>query len=215
LSDYLYLGLLISGFIGYFVLHSCLASLQAKNYVLNRFAGLLAYYRLLFNVVSVLLLLPLVWFMQVQKGPPLWHWTGIGYGIANTIALAAIGVFFWTLRQYDGKEFIGLRQIQEKTTAVHDLENFQLSTPHRFVRHPWYCAALLILWTRDIYVTQLISYGLISLYFILGSRLEERKLIQYHGDVYRTYQKKVPALFPLPWRYLTREEAIQLVEATR
>lgn len=153
--------------------------------------------------------------MQLQKGPLLWHWTGIGYGIANTLAVVAIAGFFWTLRQYDGKEFIGLRQIKEKTTPVYDLENFQLSIPHRFVRHPWYCAALVILWTRDIHITQLITYGLITLYFILGSRLEERKLIQYHGDVYRAYQQKVPALFPLPWRYLTREEAAKLVAASR
>jgi hypothetical protein len=51
---------------------------------------------------------------------------------------------------------------------------------------------------------------MITLYFVLGSRLEERKLLVYHGDVYRRYRRLVPSLVPLPWRYLTREQADNL-----
>ena len=32
----------------------------------------------------------------------------------------------------------------------------------------------------------------------------------YHGDAYRRYRERVPALFPLPWRYLSRSEAERL-----
>jgi len=53
----------------------------------------------------------------------------------------------------------------------------------------------------------LVSALAITLYFVLGSRLEERKLIAVHGDTYRRYRAKVPGLLPLPWKRLSREEA--------
>jgi hypothetical protein len=51
----------------------------------------------------------------------------------------------------------------------------------------------------------------ITLYFVLGSRLEESKLIVYYGDIYRRYRERVPALLPLPWRYLSQQEAAALL----
>ena len=51
---------------------------------------------------------------------------------------------------------------------------------------------------------------MLSIYFFLGARLEETKLLAYHGDLYRQYCKKVPGIIPRPWRYLTKSEALQL-----
>jgi hypothetical protein len=53
----------------------------------------------------------------------------------------------------------------------------------------------------------LATAAMITLYFLLGSRLEERKLVVYHGEVYRSYRRLVPSLIPLPWRYLTEKQA--------
>jgi len=58
----------------------------------------------------------------------------------------------------------------------------------------------------------LLSAILITLYFVLGSRLEEQKLIAFHGDVYRSYCAKVPSLLPLPWKYLQKDEAALLAK---
>ena len=60
-------------------------------------------------------------------------------------------------------------------------------------------------------VSFLISAILLSLYFILGSRLEEKKLIVFHGDRYRLYRKYVAALVPLPWRFLSKEKLAEIV----
>jgi hypothetical protein len=51
---------------------------------------------------------------------------------------------------------------------------------------------------------------LITLYFMVGAWLEEKKLLIYHGEQYRRFQKEVPMLFPLPWRFLTRGEAREI-----
>ena len=41
----------------------------------------------------------------------------------------------------------------------------------------------------------------------LLARLEEKKLLVYHGDTYRRYMARVPGLIPLPWKSLTAAEA--------
>ena len=50
-----------------------------------------------------------------------------------------------------------------------------------------------------------------TLYFILGSRLEERKLIQYHGEIYLRYREQVSGLIPLPWQNLSRKQMSTLL----
>ena len=47
----------------------------------------------------------------------------------------------------------------------------------------------------------------ITAYFVIGSWFEERKLVALHGEAYRHYRDKVPALLPLPWKYMTAAEA--------
>ena len=56
----------------------------------------------------------------------------------------------------------------------------------------------------------LISAILLSLYFIIGSRFEEGKLIAFYGDQYRLYRNNVAALIPLPWRVLSKEKAVEI-----
>ncbi len=46
-----------------------------------------------------------------------------------------------------------------------------------------------------------------TFYMLVGSKLEERKLIVEYGETYARYCKKVPGLIPRPWRYLNKEEA--------
>jgi protein-S-isoprenylcysteine O-methyltransferase Ste14 len=58
----------------------------------------------------------------------------------------------------------------------------------------------------------LISSCMITGYFVIGSRLEERKLIRYHGQRYRRYRQLVPGLVPLPWKYLHAEQIQELLD---
>lgn len=195
----------------YGVLHSFTASLWLKRRLAERWPGRMPLYRLLFNLLAVITLIPPLWMIYRWHGDWLWQWTGTGWWLANGLALAAIGGFAWSLRYYDGSEFIGLRQWRERERRVEDQERFYISPLHRFVRHPWYSLGLVILWTRDMDGVFLLSSLMITGYFILGSRLEERKLLVYHGARYRQYREQVPALVPLPWRYLTASQAKALM----
>ena len=195
----------------YFSIHSLFASLRFKQFILLSYPGIMPWYRLVFNILAILLLMPPVMLMLMYPGDLVWQWTGNWRYLANSLALLAIAGFIFSLRSYDSSEFIGTRQLQEGRSVIIEQESFHLSVFHRYVRHPWYAFALVLIWTRDMYVSYLISAILMSLYFIIGSHLEEKKLIAFHGDQYRLYRKYVAALIPLPWRFLSEQKAAEIV----
>jgi len=202
---------LILGFAVYFALHSWLASLWMKNLVAKQWPAFMPAYRLTFNLLAILLLLPLLWLMHANPGPLMWQWTGISAWIMKGLTIAAVAGFIWSLKAYDNMVFLGWRQWRQRHQTSEDPEQLHISTLHRFVRHPWYFFILVIIWAQDIHLAQLVTYGLITAYFAIGSRLEERKLIVHYGEAYREYCKKVPGLIPLPWRWLSREETNRLI----
>jgi protein-S-isoprenylcysteine O-methyltransferase Ste14 len=83
------------------------------------------------------------------------------------------------------------------------------------VRHPWYALGLLVLWTRDLNAAWLVAAIAITVYLLIGSRLEENKLIAFYGDAYRRYRRRVPGLVPLPGRSLSAREAGELQTLAR
>lgn len=198
--------------LGYFALHSVLASLVVKRWFAAAFPRQLPLYRLGFNVLALFLLLPILWLTYRDPGPVLWRWQGAAFWLANGLALAALGGFWHTLRSYDMQEFLGLRQLSSHVARVEDQEHFHLSWYHRFVRHPWYFFGFVLIWTRDMNALTLLSSAMITLYFILGSRLEEKKLLVYHGETYRLYMARVPGLIPLPWKFLSERDRRDLTQ---
>jgi protein-S-isoprenylcysteine O-methyltransferase Ste14 len=59
---------------------------------------------------------------------------------------------------------------------------------------------ILIVWSCDLSVSTILINMVISIYFIIGSILEERKLVREFGEKYREYQQRVSML--IPWRWL-------------
>jgi len=129
---------LVVSWIFYFLIHSLLASIAVKQLVATHWPAAMAYYRLFFNLVAVLLLALPLWFTLAWTGDWLWQWTGVASWIVTGINVLAILGFVWSLRFYDMHEFIGFRQLSEQLKSVDDQEHFQLSPLHRWVRHPWY-----------------------------------------------------------------------------
>ena len=198
---------LLISWLGYFIVHSLLASLTVKRWVAAHKPGFMPAYRLAFNVIAVALLVPIVWLTALQAWPVLWQWQGTASWIANVLKGLALLGFIWSLKYYDLREFFGVKQWRMHQLIPEDQENFRLSPLHRFIRHPWYFFALVLLWTQDMNVGKLITSGMATLYLMIGSRMEEKKLLVYHGERYRRYMERVPGPFPLPWKFLRRDEA--------
>lgn len=207
--------LLLGLWLAYFALHSLLASLAMKRRIASAIPQWMPLYRLCFNLLAVLLLLPILWLLYSNPGPVLWRWQGIGAWLANALALAALAGFWHSLKYYDTQEFLGFRQWKLQLQKAEDQERFRLSPFHRFVRHPWYFFGLVLIWTRDMNAAMLLSSVMMTAYFIVGSRLEEKKLLVYHGEVYRRYMNRVAGLVPLPWKVLSPAEADELAASAR
>jgi len=210
-----HLALLTAAWIAYFAFHSWLASLTTKHRLAARWPVAAPAYRLAYNALALLLLLPPAWLMLTWNGPMLWTWAGPWAWLAHALALLALGLFAWSLAGYDSGEFSGLRQWRTRHAGIEDEATLHISTLHRFVRHPWYLCALLLIWSRDMDAARLLSALLATGYFIIGSCLEESKLITFHGEAYRRYRKRVPGLLPWPGRHLDAREARDLEALAR
>ncbi len=196
--------------LGYFFIHSLLASLKVKYLVARKWPGFMPWYRLFFNLVATVLLVVPLGMTWLLGGDTVLAWKGIWWWVGNGLSLAALAGFLYSLRHYDGSEFLGLRQLREREQRVEDQERFRISPLHCHVRHPWYFLALILIWTRDMTAPMLLSSVMMTLYFIIGSLLEERKLLAYYGDAYAQYRERVPGLCPLPWKRLDRAQAREL-----
>jgi protein-S-isoprenylcysteine O-methyltransferase Ste14 len=206
------LALIVLTWLAYGALHSWFASNRLKHWVASRWPAAMPGYRLGFNLSATLLLVPVLWLTHRHPGDPLWVVPGWIAWPAVAIALAG---FAWSMKWYDGANFLGLRQWRDRIGPDAEREAFTLSPLHRHVRHPWYALGLLVLWTRDLNAAWLVAAIAITVYLLIGSRLEENKLIAFYGDAYRRYRRRVPGLVPLPGRSLSAREAGELETLAR
>lgn len=193
------------GWFAYAILHSVLASERSKSAVAARWPALTRHYRLGYNVLALLLLLPLLAAVWLQPGPVWWSLAGTPRVVVDALSLLVLVLLLVAGPGYDLRHFLGLTPGSAPTGA-----KLRISPWHRHVRHPWYTAALVLIWGRDMSSAWLISALCISAYFVVGSRFEERKLVTEFGEAYRRYQARVPALLPWPGRRLSAAEAAAL-----
>ena len=196
LIPYLTLALLWAA---YFVLHSLLAANRVKDFLKNKMSSSARYYRLLFNLIATLTILPVLFYnaliSQQWLLPDAWKdiFTIIG------LILATYGIIIVRLafRQYSLKDFLGFRQVKEGEKE----EDFSNEGILSVVRHPLYTGGLLILlgfWIFSPTLANLVTVIMLTAYILFGIRLEENKLVAQYGEDYRRYQQEVPMLIPRP-----------------
>lgn len=174
------------------VVHSFLASHMAKG-LFRLKVGSMDFYRLAYNVFSGVSFLPILYLMMtlpnrmVYEVPSPWNLVMFGGQLLSVILLLV------AFLQTDSLAFIGLRQLfdQEKPGAlvVHGL--------YKIVRHPLYTFSLLFIWlTPSVSQNSLTVYIGSTLYILIGTYFEERKLLREFGEAYAVYKKSTPMLIP-------------------
>lgn len=156
-------------------------------------------YRLIYNLfASVKILLVLLfgkYLLSESRFAVLSHQS---VDIAS-FGIQALGfaVLIAALARYDLGRFSGVTQLftGERVSAVSN-EPLQSGGLNQWVRHPLYTGAFLLLWGGAINSFELWTAIWGTVYLVIGTGFEERKLISIYGDDYRRYQQQVPRYFP-------------------
>ena len=186
---------------GYCLLHSVLISLPVTNYIESKLPRLHRYYRLIYNIQSIVLLAFLVLYTRKFHDTPFFTWEGYLQIIQIVILLTGIMLLYSGSRNYSFSSFIGLSQIKSgnKNNLIKQEDEITIKGIHKYIRHPFYTAVIFIIWARNLDYTVLAVNLVLSIYVIIGTYLEERKLILILGNSYRNYRKSVSMFFPVKW----------------
>jgi len=159
-----------------------------------------AYYRLAYNFFSLLTLIPVVVYQQLLAAEIIFFWSGPWLLLKFCMYLASFILFYGGYRVFDIQYVLGIRQIDEmregrKTKTM----DFNCTGILEYVRHPWYSGAILLVWAfGQLSDVSLISKIILTAYIIVGTFLEEKKLIHELGEPYLEYRKRVPMF--IPWK---------------
>lgn len=187
------------------LIHTALASIRVKDWARRRWGTrpVDRWYRLVFSLVSVVSFLPVLTLPQVLPDRQLYAIPSPWVWLTSLVQLVALGVFAVALFQTDVWRFVGFRQLLFGGEPVPADRHQRLVTsgPYRWVRHPLYSTAIVVLWLwPDMTLNRLVFFAMSTAYFYLGSIPEEQKLIEEFGEAYRHYQQVVPRIVPRPGR---------------
>jgi protein-S-isoprenylcysteine O-methyltransferase Ste14 len=161
------------------------------------------YYRLTFNVFSLVTFTLAMLYNRSLITPVVLRLEGAWYVVQLGLLFVALWLFLAGGRHYDLLHTFGVRQMLGGATHGAITKSGALNTSGLLgaTRHPWYLATILLIWThqRDLTVVGLIVKGILTVYVVVGTVLEERKLVAEFGDEYRQYQREVSML--LPWKF--------------
>lgn len=166
------------------------------------------YHRAVYSIASGLVLTGVVLFWQ-PSGTHLYVLDGPARLAAYAGALIAVAVFIWgafALRRVDLFGVSAINAHPNRTTAA--ASEFVIRGPYRWVRHPWYAAAIILFWSCvDLTADRLLFNVLWSAWVCLGAKLEERDLLTEFGAIYDEYRRRVP--MPIPWRGAYRPASVR------
>ena len=196
------------GFTAYALFHSALLtnwSRTALEAALGKraFAGL---FRLGFALQAGVLLF--VYIVYVAGLPDvMWGQVGGGWGMLLwVLRIAALVFIIRCVGSFGSAEFLGWAQYRAWRSGQpipgDGVETGELvvTGPYRYVRHPMYAAGLVALWAEPQLSANRFAFTLAaSLYLVLGSLHEERRLQRFYGSAYREYTARTPRLVPRLW----------------
>jgi protein-S-isoprenylcysteine O-methyltransferase Ste14 len=157
-------------------------------------------YRMLYILLSVVTLLPVLWYQWRLPQRVILPATPALHLLQAVLLLYGTIMFYLGARVYDLRTFLGISQWREQEgRGPGPAPPFHTDGILAWVRHPWYSGGIALVWgfgaITDIY---LLTRMLLTAYLIIGTLLEEQRLIAELGDQYRAYRHTVPMLIPRP-----------------
>jgi len=200
----------------YAAVHSFFASRTAKETV-GRTLGVRhrnGAYRSFYLLQSAGTMLILIGYVRRQPGRLIVNARGLASVPFRLIQLAGICWAAAAAYEVGFREILGVRPLisllrcaetilPEPEAQGPNLQGTEMGVrgPFRLSRHPLNLAPLPVLWFNPRVSTNLLAYNVIStVYLVLGSINEERRLEARYGQAYRDYQQSAVPFYLLKWR---------------
>ncbi|MDD5094160.1 MAG: isoprenylcysteine carboxylmethyltransferase family protein [Dehalococcoidia bacterium] len=178
----------------FFAHHSIMLHKSSRKW-LSRFVSL--YYQVsLFTVTSAFLLILLVILWQPSEHFIFEVSSGLRW-VFRAFYFLAIGLMMWTMATLKD-DLAAADPIMTRLRGLcTDRKPFIVAGPYRWIRHPFYFAMLVSIWSfPDLTADRLLFDVLATVWIVLGTKLEERDMVSDIGEPYRVYRQKVPMLIP-------------------
>jgi methanethiol S-methyltransferase len=179
-------------------IHSLTASLQLKLVVSQHFGEPgRKFYRfgyMILSLITTLLYLALVVLLpdkRIYLIPPPWIYLS---GFLQLLTLIGMALSSGGTGMIS---FPGLESLPEKNTEP--VKNTLMTNGfYAYTRHPIYFFLLVFLWLFPLMTWNILAFAIgVTLYTLIGSRFEERKLIHEFGQAYIDYRKVTPWIIPI------------------
>jgi methanethiol S-methyltransferase len=182
------------------VIHSTLASRRVKAFAARVFGpNASRNYRLFY--VSAAAITSLAYFAPVLllRDSPLYE-IPVPWRYLTLVLQLGAGIFLIvTLFQTSLLHFTGLASLfGEKSSA----DRLITGGFYRYTRHPIYLFSLILLWLLPVMTWNRLALAIgVTVYTLIGSLLEERRLAGQFGQEYLDYKKRTPWLIPNSFKH--------------
>ncbi|MES0372332.1 MAG: NnrU family protein [Mariprofundaceae bacterium] len=182
----------ISGLL-FALIHSLFAAESCKR-LFYRLGMTPQRYRLLYSIFAVLLTLIWLFYIYQLTDSPLYQVSGWLNWLLVLLQLSGLWIVLVSLKAFDTALFLGMKSM------IDDKEPFHEHGIYRYIRHPMYSGFMLALFASPAQSVNSLNLALyIALYFLIGSRFEEQRMIRMHPE-YIDYRNRVSAF--IPWKAL-------------
>ena len=193
---YLFSALLWTGYVS---LHSFLISIRFTNLMTRLLKNYYAFYRLFYILISLILIIPLINYTSQLDDKVIITYESPVSIVRYILISFSLLIFFWAFFfNYDSLSFFGIRQIMNfgKVKKINPSEEIKRNGLLGIIRHPMYLALIIYLWCQTFRVIDIVINTLLTIYVIIGTILEERKLVLEFGEAYNKYKREVPMIIP-------------------
>lgn len=176
------------------LLHSLLAAGSVKRYFMSLLGRRAMYYRPLYSLFAFLHLGVVIAVQFSIKSFYLASFPLLKYLVGLFAGLPGVILMIVCIRKY----FFNLSGVKAFWRRDEDAK-LESGGVHAYVRHPLYLGTLATLWSVFLFfplLSNLLACLSITVYTLIGIRLEEQKLLEIYGEAYAAYRRRTPMLIP-------------------
>ncbi len=185
---------LATGWLIFSMLHSVFAADAIKKLAHSFMPANSKFYRLSYSLFAAISLGAVIYYQFSITSILLWRPPVIIQVIAVAAGVAGIIIMLATIRKY----FFSLSGVDvffKKQAPV----ALQVNGLNAYMRHPLYSGTLLFVLSWFLWqplLSNFISCTAVFLYTIIGTYIEEKRLLKIFGDEYKNYIARVPMFIP-------------------